>query len=184
MKIRVLMVVAALAITSLHAQQENAKPTAKPEGPKQTSGAGAYRFEYTLTELNGKQKVNARKFEILASDRGSVMANSKVAVPTGSFGVGGGVNTQFSYVDLGLNANMHFIAGGDGPIHLDVDVTMTFLVAPEPAVSAGTNQPVTTRTIKMQIATEVKPGVPTSIGTVEDVASTHAYELSVTATPR
>lgn len=181
MKIRALMAVAALAITSLHAQQENAKPAAKPEGTKQTSGAGAYRFEYTLTELNGKQKVNARKFEILASDRGSVAANSKVAVPTGSFG--GGANTQFSYVDLGLNAHMHFLTTGDGLIHLDIDVNMTFLVAPEPTPTGGTTPPVT-RTVKMEIATEVKPGVPTSIGTVEDVASTHAYELSVTATPR
>jgi hypothetical protein len=182
MKIRALLAVAALAITSLHAQQESApKPAAKPEGAKQTSSASAYRFEYTLTELSGKQKVNARKFEILASDRGSVMANSKVAVPL-TVGPPGG-NMQFNYVDLGLNANMHFITAGDGLIHLDVDVNMTFLVPTEPSVSTGINAPIT-RTVRMQIATEVKPGVPTSIGTVEDVASTHAYELSVTAMPR
>jgi hypothetical protein len=181
MKIRALMAVAALAITSVHAQQENAKPIAKPEGAKQTSSGGAYRFEYTLTELNGKQKVNARKFEILAANRGSVQAASKVTVPTGSFG--GGANTQFTYVDLGMNAHMHFTMSGEGLIDLDVDVSMTFLVAQEPTPAAGTSPPVT-RTVKMEIATEVKPGVPTSIGTVEDVASTHSYELSVTATPR
>ncbi len=182
MKIRALLAVAALAFTSLYAQQESApKPAAKPEGAGRHDALAPYRFEYTLTEWSGKQKVNMRKFEILASDRGSVSANSKVAVPLTAGPTGASV--QFSYVDLGLNANMHFVTSGDGLIHLDVEVTMTFLVPTEPAVSAGMNMPVT-RTIKMMIATEVKPGVPTSLGTVEDVASTHAYELSVTANPR
>lgn len=183
MKIRRLIAVVALAIASLHAQQESAqKPVAKPEGTGRHALA-PYRFEYTLTEWNGKQKVNTRRFEILASDRGSMAANSKVAVPVGSFGTGTGTNTQFTYVDLGLNAIMHFVTTGDGVINLDIDVSMTFLVPTEPAVSGGTNMPVT-RSVKMQIATEVKPGVPTSLGTVEDVASTHAYELSVTANQR
>lgn len=183
MKIRALIAVAALAISSLHAQQESVqKPAAKSEGAGRHDALATYRFEYTLTELNGKQKVNTRRFEILASDRGSVMTSSKVAVPLTPSSPNTG-NTQFNYVDLGLNANMHFVTSGDGLIHLDAEVIMTFLVPAAPAVSEGMNMPVI-RTVKMQIATEVKPGVATSLGTVEDVASTHAYELSVTATPR
>ena len=91
------------------------------------------------------------------------------------------MNTQFTYMDVGLNANMHFVTGGEGMINLDVEVSMTFLVATE-APSSGANIPTGTRSVKMQIATEVKPGVPTVLGTVEDVASTHSFELSVTAT--
>lgn len=184
MNIRALIAVLALAITSLQAQQEGAAKPAKPEGAKQTSSPSAYRFEYTLAELSGKQKITARKFEILTSERGSVQSSSKVAMPVGSFGTGVGTNTQFNYVDLGLNANMHYTSAGDGAIRLDVDVSMTVLVPPETTSSTASPWPQATRTVKMQISTEVKPGVPTSIGTVEDVASTHAFELSVTATPR
>jgi len=79
MKIQALIVVAVLAVTSLQAQQgsDSAKPV-KLEGAKEVSTAGAYRFQYTLTELNGKQKINERKFEFMTSDKGSVQSISKI----------------------------------------------------------------------------------------------------------
>jgi len=191
MKITSLMAVAVLGISSLYAQQADApKPantaTSRPETTKQAAKPTVYRFEYTLTELSGKQKINVRKFEVLTSDRGNVLASTRVPVPTTGFGTPGppGVAIQYQFMELALNANMHFTTGGDGVIHLDVEVSMNFIVAPEHPPSGADALPAGSRLIKMQIATEVKPGVPTSIGTVEDVASTHAYELSVTATPR
>lgn len=183
MNIRALIAVAALALASLQAQQtSSAKPGAKPEAAtpesaKETTSAGAYKFEYTLTELSGKQKINERKFEMLTSDRGSVQSNSRVPVQTG-----GGGGTQFSYVELGLNASMHFVKMNE-VLQLNVEVSMNFLVPPPAPAVAPTGGP-ETRSIRMQIGTEIKPGVPTTIGTVEDVASTHAYALSVTAVPR
>ena len=89
MKIQALIVIAVLAVTSLQAQQgsDSAKPV-KPEGAKELSTAGAYRFQYTLTELNGKQKINEHRFECMTSDKGSVLSISKIAVPVGAYGAG------------------------------------------------------------------------------------------------
>jgi hypothetical protein len=179
MKVRALMVVVLLAIGSLRAQQEsNAKSPTKAEATREVSTA-AYRFQYSLTELNGKQKISERRFEILTSDRGSVQSSSRLAVATGSLG---GTNTQYTYVDIGLNASMHFTKSSDGTIQLGVEVSMSF-VAPAPSTSSLNPGP-DTRTIKMQVGTDIRPGVPTIVGTIEDVASAHVYELSVTATPR
>lgn len=183
MNLRTLVIVVLLAATSLRAQQAQPEPTTRSAGNSATARQAAdraYRFEYTLSELDGKQKINTRKFEILTSDHGSVRASSRVAVPTSGTATAGAA-VQYTYMDLGLNANMHFTTSSEGTIRLSVDVGMTFLVA---ADRANSGLGPTTRHIQMEIATELKPGVPTSIGTVEDVASTHAYELSVTAAPK
>lgn len=180
MKIRALIGFAAMAMTLVHAQQPQQQEGAKPSKP------GAFRFEYTLTELNGKQKINVRKFEIMTGNRGSLKSTSKVAIPVGTFGSGGSggsTNTQFSYVDLGLKAEMESVAMREGLISLYVEVDETFLVPAESTSSGALSLPPSTRQVIVRTATEVKPGVPTVLGTVEDVASTHSFELSVTATP-
>jgi hypothetical protein len=177
MKIRALIGFAAMAITLIHAQQPQPQ-----EGGKQPSKPAAFRFEYTLTELSGKQKINVRKFEIMTTSRGSLRSSSKVAAPVASLS-GSGVNTQFTYVDLGLSAEMESVTMKEGMISLNVEVDETFLVPSEPTASGTAVLPPSTRQVRMRTATDVKPGVPTVLGTVEDVASTHSFELSVTATP-
>lgn len=171
--LRVLIVVAAVAMTSLHAQQEDAKQPSKP---------AAFRFEYTLTELNGKQKINARKFEITTGNRGSLTSATKIPIVTAS-----SPQVSYTYVDVGLTAEMESVAMKDGMISLSVEVDESF-VLPESA-SSGAASPAlkglapNIRQFKMRTTTAVKPGVPTVLGTIEDVASTHSFELSVTATP-
>jgi hypothetical protein len=180
MKIRALIGFAAMAITLVHAQQPQ-----QQEAARQQSKPTAFRFEYTLTELSGKQKINTRKFEIMTGNKGSLRSSSKIAVPVGSFGTGAsGVNTQFTYVDLGLRAEMESVTmKPEGMISLWVEVDETFLVPSEPTSSGAIPPGPSTRQVVVRTATEVKPGVPTVLGIVEDVASTHSFELSVTATP-
>jgi hypothetical protein len=178
MKITTLLWTAGLAAGSLAAQQ--APPAKENSTPahRESNDAGsqrAYRFLYTLTELNGKQKINSRSFEILTRDRGEVHSSSKINVPTHPNG------DQFQPVTVGLNAEMHFMPANEGDIYQSAEVGLFFLVAQEGA-SSGT--PPTIRTISTRADTRVKVGVPTVISVIEDVASTHSYELSVTVNPK
>jgi hypothetical protein len=186
MKVKALVVLIILAASSTVAQQpEAAKDTNQAVAKVEKPVRRPYRFEYSLTEVSGKQKINTRKFDFLTSNRGEVHAGSKVAVPTNSFSTGKGSNTQFQYFDTGFTAEMNWDPRADGEIDLHIQVNMIFLVNnPETAVPDSNLPASPVRTINMQIDTRVKPGVPTVLGSVEDVASTHSYELSVTANPR
>jgi hypothetical protein len=166
--------VAAVAMTSLHAQQQ--------EDAKQPSKPAAFRFEYTLTELNGKQKVNIRKFEITTGNRGGLTSATKIPIVTAS-----SPQVSYSYLDVGLIAEMESVAMKEGMISLSVEVNESFVVPESASSGAASVAPKVLapniRQFKMRTTTEVKPGVPTVLGTIEDVASTHSFELSVTATP-
>jgi hypothetical protein len=184
MKVKALVVLIILAASSIVAQQAEAGKDSNQPAKVEKSVRQPYRFEYSLTELSGKTKINTRKFEILTSNRGELHAGSKVALPIGSFGAGKGVSTQFQYVDTGFTAEMNFDPRTDGEIDLHIQVNMTFLVNPETPAADSSLPPTPVRTINMQIDSRIKPGAPTLLGTVEDVASTHSYELSVTANSR
>jgi hypothetical protein len=172
MKIRALIGFAAMAITLVHAQQPQ-----QQEDAKQPSKPAAFRFEYTLTELNGKQKVNARKFEIVTGNRGSLTSATKIPIVTAS-----SPQVSYTYLDVGLIAEMESVAMKEGRISFSVNVDESFVI-PESAPSSPALGTPSIRQFKMRTTTEVKPGVPTVLGTIEDVASTHSFELSVTATP-
>jgi len=174
MKITTLLWTAVLAAGSLAAQQapvakENAAPARRES--KDAGNQRAYRFVYTLTEINGKQKVNSRSFEILTRDRGEIHSSSKVNVPVHPN------SDQYQPVSVGLNAEMHFMPASEGDVYLSADVNLMFLVAPDGAASGA---PPTLRTVTTRADTRVKVGVPTVLSVIEDVASTHSYELSVT----
>jgi hypothetical protein len=181
MKINALIVSMVLSVSPMIAQQAGAAkdtnpPAAKKEQAKQTPRA--WRFEYTLIEINGKQRTNVRKFDVLTSSRAEVHSSSRVPIPVGA--VTGNGNTQFTYTEVGLTASMQCFPHPEGEIDLQVEVSMTFVVNPE---TPSSNLPPITRQIRMKVDTQIKAGVPTVLETVDDVASTHSYELSVTATP-
>lgn len=184
MKVKALVVLVILATGSIIAQQAEAAKDAQPAAKAEKPVRHPYRFEYSLTELSGKQKINTRKFDFLTSNRGELHASSKLAVPTGSFRVPSGGERQYQYVDTGLTAEMNFDPRTDGEIDLHIQVNMTFVVNPEAPAADSPLLPPAVRTINMQIDSRIKAGVPTVLGTVEDVASTHSYELTVTANPR
>src|SRR5271170_402040 len=67
----------------------------------------AYRLTYTITELDGDKRVGTQHYAMIvaAGQRTVLKQGSKVPVATGSYGTGGssGAQTQFTYVDVGMN---------------------------------------------------------------------------------
>jgi hypothetical protein len=178
MKIRTAILCLVLAAASLSAQDANAPKQAPAAETRPQEFKQPFRFEYTLTELNGKQRINTRKFDILTNDQGEMHAGSQVPVPIN------GSTTNFEKLDTGLTVEMRCLPRADGEIHLHVEAAMKFLAASEGAASGPSSNPPVTRNINIRVDSQIKPGVPTVLGTVEDVASSHSYELSVTANPR
>ena len=190
MRMQALAVVAVLAVSSLNAQQaEAAKETgaarqentteAKQERSNPTQKLEALRFQYTLAELNGKQKINARTFEILTTHRGEMKSRSRMPVAMGA---------SVQYLEVGLSADMDFTTRAEEEIALRIGVDMDSAVPPDSEGSDAAAKKVSpepiVRQTHIQADTEVKLGVPTVIARVEDVASAHSYELSVTVTRR
>jgi len=179
------MLAAVLATASLKAQQTASKDAdvAKQEnaaGTKQepSKRSHLYRCQYTLAELNGKERINARTFEILTTGRGEMSTGSKIPFETATG------NRQFQYSDVGLDFNMDVAPLGEEEVSLRVDAMMTTLVKSED-VAQGKNTIqglAVTRRTTIKANTAVKLGVPTVIGRIEDVASTHSFELSVKVT--
>ncbi|HEV3039371.1 MAG TPA: hypothetical protein VHA33_16465 [Candidatus Angelobacter sp.] len=188
MKLKALIISVVLAAAaSMSAQQADAPKDTSPPAAKDTNppakkekpnfnSSKPWRFEYTLTEISGKQRTNVRKFDLLTNNRAEVHSNSRVPVPVGMVTS----NRQYSYTEVGLSANMKCFPHPEGEIDLHVEVSMTFLVSQE---NPSSDLPPVTREIRMNVDTQIKPGVPIVLETVDDVASTHSYELSVTATP-
>jgi len=181
MKINRVVLCVILAAGSLGAQEANPPKQAPAAETHPQEFKQPYRFEYTLTELNGKQRINTRKFEILTNEQGEMHTGSRIPVPVGG---SGGQPTQYTEVDTGLTVDMRCRPRADGEINLHVQVDMTFIAASEPAAPGSSFNPPVTRSIRTRVDSQIKPGVPTVLGTVEDVASSHSYELSVTANPR
>lgn len=193
MRIQALMLAAVLATAPLKAQQTASKDAdvAKQEnaaGTKQepSKRSHLYRCQYTLAELNGKERINARTFEILTTGRGEMSTGSKIPFETtepGSPGVA--ANRQFQYGEVGLNFNMDVAPLGEEEVSLRVDAVMTTLVKSEDVTQAGKNTMpglAVTRRTAIKTNTTVKIGVPTLIGRIDDVASAHSFELSVKVT--
>ena len=183
MRIRVLFIVLIMVTGSLSAQQI--------EPPKGASSANLaqnrvpFRFQYTFAELNGNERINARTFDILTTGRGEMQTSSHLPVAQGGEYNPHGVNQQFSFHDVGLNFNMDVTPLSEKDVLLHIDAEMTMIVKAE-AISTETAKflmpGVITRTVMIKADTAVRLGAPTVIGRIDDVPSSHSYELSVTVT--
>lgn len=63
-----------------------------------------YRLTYTVTEMDGKKPISTQHFAMVVASgqRTTLKQNSKVPIGTGPSGASG-VQTQFSYMDVGMN---------------------------------------------------------------------------------
>lgn len=83
-----------------------AQNTAKPAEPA-TGGSKPYRLVWTITETDAGKQVGTQHFSmvVLSGGRTTMKLGSKVPVVTGSYSPNStaAVQTQFQYLDVGLN---------------------------------------------------------------------------------
>lgn len=153
--------------------QDN-KDAAKPPD----KAVAFYRLDLSVREMDGNKAVNTRNYTLNAqgNEWGRFRVGSKIPVSTGTSSSGGGVSTQWQYIDVGLNADCHIIESDPGP-------TLTWTielssVAPE---MGAAGQPII-RNVRSQGATLLFLNKPTVLSTSDDLSSTHKFVFEVTAT--
>ncbi|HLJ86759.1 MAG TPA: hypothetical protein VKZ53_08040 [Candidatus Angelobacter sp.] len=173
-----------LSVCALSAQQVNPKDEPKQELKAAAPEEQSYLFELTITEMNGKQKINTRKVELVTSDQAHSEMMSYVPVPSPD-------NPQM----IGLTTDLNFTKRPSGELQFSVLCALSFFVpvegtpADESSSSSATKSgPIAVKSLKRSLRLSAKAllkvGVPTKLAVLEDVASTHSYELSVLATPK
>ncbi len=75
-----------------------------------------YRVSYTFTELDSGKRVGTQHYSLVVSNgqRVTVKEGSKVPIATGTSGAAGATQTQYQYLDVGMNFDVTFTetAGG------------------------------------------------------------------------
>jgi type II secretory pathway component GspD/PulD (secretin) len=144
-----------------------------------------YRLTYTVTEMDGGKQIGTQHYAmILASGQAtSLKLGNKVPVATGSYsagGVGVGVQTQFTYIDVGLNIDATLTAMGDGAI-LKSSVEQSS-VAPVKADVGGTQQPIV-RQASLRGESFLAPGKSQPLGSLDIPGSTSHLQIEVLMEP-
>jgi hypothetical protein len=172
------MVLYAIPIT--HAQDENSaskqsepkeevKSAAKPSQRQAT----AYRFDFSINELEDGKKLNTRKYSMNLSDYSGGGQDLKIGtrVPIRS------EDGKFQYLDIGTS--IHVRLPWTTPATLDVIADITGFASPEEATKS--DHPLL-RQMRIAGSTTLVLNKPMIIGSVADPNSKREFELEVTAT--
>lgn len=108
----------------------------------------SYRISYTFTELENGKRLGTQHFSLIASNgqRTMVKQGSKVPVATGTYSATGqtAIQTQFQYLDVGMNFDATFTeTAGGGLLKTKVEQSS---VAEERSNLAGVQEPVVRQT--------------------------------------
>jgi hypothetical protein len=170
MRISTLMMAAALMSPALavHAQDSH-------EG-------SPYKVDFTIRDTGDAGGKTGRKYSLLVN-RGQ-KATFKVGnrVPVVTAGTGGNnplVNTQFSYIDVGMNIECVVNEyGSKFAIHGDVDISTA--VMPEKGMNAAPAP--TISQIRLNLDTTVVPGKPTVVASFDDPVTARKFDIDLAIT--
>jgi hypothetical protein len=152
-------------------EETTAGGTTVQNAPKHANG---YRVEFVIRELEEGKRVNVRSYLMMVVENrvAKVRVGSRVPYAAGEH--------QFQYQDVGMNIDCRLFQEPDNSLALVTSIDWSSLAANEGAGSLP-NNPVL-RQLKFTADSLIPPAKPTVIGSMDDVASNHRYEIEVTAT--
>lgn len=163
--------------TSVARAQEAKKENQSSEisTSKQPKPAVFYRVEFVVRELENGKRINSRSYTMLAKeDRPTrIRVGNRVPYSTGPAG-------QFQYSDVGMNIDFTLRELENSLLPMSTKLESSDVVAPE-QTGGGTTNPAF-RHVSFEVDSEVLPGKPTVISTLDDVSTNRRYEVEVTAT--
>jgi type II secretory pathway component GspD/PulD (secretin) len=146
-----------------------------------------YRLTYTVTELDGSKQIGTEHYAMImtSGQTATLKLGSKIPVATGSYSAGGngvgiGVQTQFTYVDVGMNFDATLTEMGNNAM-LKSSVEQSS-VAPETSEVAGAHEPII-RQASLRGETFLTPGKPVALGSMDVPGSTSRLQIEVTMEP-
>jgi type II secretory pathway component GspD/PulD (secretin) len=144
-----------------------------------------YRLTYTVTELDGTKQVGIQHFSmvLVSGQETTLKQGSKIPIATGSYSSGSsgvGVQTQFTYLDVGMNFDATLTAMGENAM-LKSSVEDTS-AAPERSEIAGVREPVV-RQSTLKGESLLAPGKPLALGSMDIPGSTTHLQIEVVMEP-
>jgi type II secretory pathway component GspD/PulD (secretin) len=146
----------------------------------------SYRLTFTVSEKDGAKLVKTEHFAMVLSSgqTTTLKQGSKVPVATGTYSAGAstpaGVQTQFTYIDVGMNFDVTLTAMGDNAI-LKSAVEQSS-VAPEKSDIAGVQEPIIRQSSLKGVAI-LSPGKPQMLGSMDISGSTTRLDIEVLMEP-
>ena len=176
------LVVAALAFLAVPLAAV-AQEAGKQETKAEAAPSSIYRLDYVIHELDNGKRINERKYSLSVvatrgpgKDWGRVRVGRRVPVATSGRPTGEPTSVQYMDVGVSLDCSLHEDAGG---LLLETSVEMSSVVTGGELAVPGA--PVT-RQARSNMMSAITPGKPTVIGSLDDVDSTHSYQIEVTVT--
>ena len=167
----------ALALATASASAQTAAPAAAAHNPK------PYRVTYTLTEVDGTRTIGVQHYTLIVVEGGrtTLKNGSKIPVATGSYSVSGGApgnsQTQFTYLDIGINIDTTLIDQVDGMWRLKAKIEQSS-VAEKPTTIAGVDEPVVRQSV-IEASTSLLPGKPQVLGNLDFTGTTRRLDIEV-----
>lgn len=135
-----------------------------------------YRLTYTFTETDGGKRVGTQHFSMLvtAGQRMTLKEGSRVPIAIGSYTPGGtaAVQTQFQYVDVGMNFDVTLSETATGAL------VKTKVEQSSSAASGNQMQPVI-RQVSFEGSPTLVVGKPAIVASVDMPESTRHVDLEV-----
>lgn len=187
MRMRLFVVLSALLLTGCvcHAQNKKDEVGDKP-AQTEVSNRQHYQVVFVVQEVEGGKVINARRYITYMTygpaTAGSIRTGSKVPIATGPFSTDGkaGVETQYTYVDLGFEVDYRnvYLAGDRMSLYVIADLSS----ADAPPSDGRIRQP-TIRQNKWSSEVTVDLGKPTVIFSSDDMDSKRTMQVELTVTP-
>jgi len=180
----VLMLISSVSFgQSNQSNEASAQPTSQTEH----SEGRHYQAVFVAREVEGGKVINSRRYETdmtlqgPGSGIGSIRTGSKVPIATGSYsGAQSVMQTQFTYVDLGVSFDFHNVRLEGDRVFLAVTAEISSV---DPAASdSALHQPII-RQNKWNSGVTVQLGKPTVIFSSDDVSSKRTMQIELTVTP-
>ncbi len=140
-----------------------------------------YKVDFTIRDSGDAGGKTGRKYSLLVNRNQKTVfkVGNRVPVATGGSSSNALVNTQFTYIDVGLN--IECVVAEAGPkfaMHADLDISTA--VMPDKTANAVQNP--TISQIRLNIDTTIPPGKPTVVASFDDPVTARKFDIDVAIT--
>ncbi len=142
-----------------------------------------FRLTFTLAESDSGKRVGIQHFAmVVASGQRTVLKQGdKIPVATGTYEAKNdtGTQTQFQYLDIGINLDATLTDSPEG-LRLKSKIEQSSLG--QPTTIAGVQEPVIRQSV-VEGTSSMKIGKPLTLGSLDIVGSTRHVDIEVVAEP-
>ena len=139
--------------------------------------SSTYKVDFTIRDTGDAGGKTGRKYSLLVNrgEKSTFKVGNRVPVATGSQSGNAMMNTQFTYIDVGLNIDCRVAEiGSKVAVHADLDISTAVMPektnpVPNPTISS----------IRLNIDTTVMPAKPTVIASFDDPVTGRKFDIDV-----